>query len=332
MTNPQTTVKRMTELHKRPNRLPKYKMAYRVTNWREYDQSLRDRGNITLWISHEAIDTWTPPQTGKRGAQPVYSDVAIETALTLRLLFRLPLRQTEGFLGAVLSMMELMLPCPDHTTLSRRNATVAIRRQVERSPHGPVCVIVDSSGLKICGQGEWQAQKHREKKRKAWKKLHIGVDDHGQIIASTVTTSHAQDPSQVPALLSQIDGEIDCFVGDGIYDQDPVYTALANHSPGARVIIPPRKDAVWSNQAATAPTQRDQHLLAIERAGRFAWKRTSGYYAQAQAENAFARYKQTFGGRLRAKREASQEREAALACALLNRMRERGRPQSSPVR
>ena len=105
----------MTEPHKRPYRHPKYKIAYRVKNWREYEQSLRDRGDITLWISQDAIDAWTPPQTGKRGAQPVYSDVAIETALSLRLLFHLPLRQTEGFLGSVLTLMDLALPCPDHT-------------------------------------------------------------------------------------------------------------------------------------------------------------------------------------------------------------------------
>jgi hypothetical protein len=135
----------------------------------------------------------------------------------------------------------------------------------------------------------------------------------------------------VPALLSQVDSRIDRFIGDGMYDQEPVYTAVEEHSPGARGIIPPRKDAVLSSMAKTAPTQRDQHVLAIERVGRFAWKRTSGYYAQSQAENAFSRFKRTFGGRLRAKRDASQEREASLACQLLNRMRERGRPQSYAV-
>ena len=136
----------MTEPHKRPHRHPKYKTAYRMKNWRAYDQSLRDRGDITLWISPDAIDAWTPPQTGKRGAQPLYSDVAIETALTLRLLFRLPLRHTEGFLSSLLILMDVTLPCPDHTTLSRHNTTVAVRRQVDRAPQGPISLIVDSSG------------------------------------------------------------------------------------------------------------------------------------------------------------------------------------------
>ena len=213
----------MTEPHKRPNRHPKYKTAYRVKNWAEYDKALRDRGDITLWISQEAIGAWTPPQTGKRGAQPVYADVAIETALAFRLLFHLALRQTERFLGSVLTVMGLDLP--------------------------------------------WE----------------------------------------------------------------PVYAAIEEHSLGARAIIPPRKDAVLSPTASTAPTQRDQHLLEIERTSRFAWKRMSGYYAQSHAENAFARFKRTFGCGLRAKREESQEREASLACQLLNRMRELGCPQSYPV-
>jgi Transposase DDE domain len=321
----------MTEPHKRAHRHPKYKTAYRVKNWPDYDKSLRDRGDITLWISQDAIDAWMAPKSGKRGAQPIYADIAIETALTLSLLFRLPLRQAEGFLGSVLKLMGLALPCPDHTTLSRRNATFESRRFVSRETQGPVDVIVDSTGLKVCGQGEWYTQKHGEKKQKRWKKLHIGADGQGQIIASTVTESHEQDPSQVPALISQVERGIARFIGDGIYDQAPVYAAVETHSPGAQVIIPPRKDAVLSPSAMTTPSQRDQHLLVIEHEGRFAWKRTAGYYAQSQAENAFSRFKRTFGGGLRAKRDASQEREASLACQLLNRMLELGRPQSYAI-
>jgi hypothetical protein len=146
-----------------------------------------------------------------------------------------------------------------------------------------------------------------------------------------MTESNEQDPSQVPLLLDQVDRRLYRFIGDGIFDQEPVYAAVERHSSGARVIIPPRKDAVLSPTASTAPTQRDQHLLAIGRVGRFQWKRTSGYYAQSHAENAFSRYKRTFGGVLRARRDEAQEREASIGCGLLNRMRELGRPQSSSV-
>jgi hypothetical protein len=296
MTNPQPTVQHMTEPHKQPHRHPNYKTAYRVKNWHAYDHALRARGDITLWLSHDAIDTWTPPMRGKRGAQPVYSDIAIETALTFRLLFRLPLRQTEGFLHALLTLMGLDLPCPDHTTLSRRNATMEIRQQVERASEGPIALIVDSSGLKGCGQGEWHRQKHGERQPKRWKKLQIGVHAQGRIVASTVTESAAQAPAPVPALLSQVDCTIARFIGDGIFDHAPVSTAVEHQSPGARGSIPPRKEAVVSPTATTAPTQRDQHVLAIEHAGRCAWKRGSGDYAQSHAENVFSRYKRTFGG------------------------------------
>ena len=287
------------EAHKRTSGHPKYKTAYRVNNWPAYDKALRDRGDITLWISHEAIDAWTPPPNGKRGAQPRYADIAIETALSLRLLFHLPLRQTEGFLHAILALMRLALPCPDHTTLSRRNATCEISRCDHQGSKEPLDVIVDSTGLKVCGQGAWHRHKHGEKKRRRWKKLHIGVDGDGWIIASTVTESNAQDPSQAPSLLAQVDRQIHRFIADGIYDQETVYRAITDHSLEVRVIIPPRKDGVLSPTGTTAPSQRDLHLLAIESEGRFGWKRISGYYDQAYAENVFSRFKKTFAGRLR---------------------------------
>jgi hypothetical protein len=200
--------------------------------------------------------------------------------------------------ASFLELMVLSLPCPDHTTLSRRHATVEVRQRVNRASQGPVDLIVDSTGLKVCGQGEWHHQKHGEKKCKGWKKLHIGVDAQGQLIAFTVTDSHAQDPSQVSALLGQVDREIERCIGDGIYDQQPVHAAVETHSPRASVIIPPRKDAVLSPTAGSSPPQRDRYLLAVESAGRFHWKRTSSYYDQAYAENAFSRYKRTFGGGL----------------------------------
>ena len=148
----------------------------------------------------------------------------------------------------------------------------------------------------MCGQGEWPTQQHGEKQQKRWKKLPIGADGQGQIIASTVTESHEQDPAQVPALISQVARGIARFIGDGLDDQAPVYAAVETHAPGAQVIIPPRKDAVLRPSAMTTPSQRDQHLRVIEHEGRCAWKQTSGYYAQSQAEHAFSRCKRTCGG------------------------------------
>ena len=168
---PEVTI--MSERHKR-RRHPKYKTAYRVRNWTEYEKSLRERGDVTIWLSAEAIAAWRPPKTGRRGGPAVYSDLAIETALTLRMLFHQPLRQSEGFLCSLLKLMGLNLPCPDHTTLSRRNQTIDVRRHVENLPPGPIDFVVDSTGLKICGQGEWHTKKHGEKQRRHWRKTASG--------------------------------------------------------------------------------------------------------------------------------------------------------------
>jgi hypothetical protein len=321
----------MAEAHKRARRHPKYKTAYRVKNWREYEKSLRDRGDITFWVSQDAIDAWTPQPNGKRGGQPVYSDLAIETALMLRLLFHLPLRQTEGFLGSILRLMGLDHPCPDHTTLSRRNQTIEVRRHSKNLPDGALSFIVDSTGLEICGQGEWHTKKHGDKYRKRWKKLHLGVDENGWILACMVTDSDCHDPSQVLDLLGQVDRPIRQFVADGIYDQELVYDAVDQHSPGATIIVPPRKDAVLSGAADGSASQRDRHIEAISKVGRFRWKRESGYYLQSHAENVVSRYKRIITGRLRAKRDESHAREALFACSILNRMREMGQAQSYSV-
>lgn len=321
----------MTEAHKRAYRHPKYKTSYRIKNWSEYEQSLRNRGDITVWFSRDVIDAWTPKKNGKRGGQQIYSDIAIETLLTLRLVFHLPLRQAEGFLKSILKLMDLYLPCPDHTTVSRRNRTANIRRHTRGLPDGPVHFIVDSTGLKIYDQGEWHAKKHGGRRRKRWKKLHLGVDENGRILASKVTDGHEQDPSQVPDLLTQLEREIDLFVGDGIYDQEAVYEAVGHHSPGVKVIVPPRKDSVLSNNSISVPSQRDRHIAEIWSNGRSKWKRQSGYYLQSHAENAFYRYKRIIGGRLRAKNDDAQKREAAIGCIILNRMLEMGVPLSYAV-
>jgi len=191
--------------------------------------------------------------------------------------------------------------------------------------------IVDSSGLKICGQGEWHSKKHGERRRKSWKKLHLGVDENGRILASKVTNGHEQDPSQVPSLLAQVNWVIDRFVGDGIYDQEAVYEAVGHHSPGAEVIVLPRKDAVLSNNSLRVPSLRDWHIAEVRSKGWSEWKRQSGYYLQSHAENAFYRYKRIIGERLRAKNDDAQKREAAIGCAILNRMLEMGQPLSYEV-
>ncbi len=169
-----------------------------MTNWREYERGLKSPGDITVWFSDEASDAWTPPKNGRRGGQPRYSNLAIVAALTLRMVFHLPLRQTEGFLDSLLRLMELDLRAPDHTTLSRRNKDVDVPSP-SRVLDGPIHLIVDSTGLKISGAGEWHAHRHKSwKARRHWRKLHVGVDDDGFIVAAKLTKSSEDDPSTVP--------------------------------------------------------------------------------------------------------------------------------------
>ena len=207
----------------------KYKTKYRIRNWREYERGLRSRGDVTIWLSEEAIAAWTPPKNGLRGGQRRYSNLAILTALTLRLVFRLPLRQTEGFLDSLLGLMGLGIKAPDHTTLSRRNQIVELPA-LTRAHDGPIHLIVDSTGLKILGSGEWSAHKYKaSKKRRGWRKLHIGVDDEGFIVAAELTASSGDDASVVPDLLDQIVDPIRRFTADGAYDHRSLYDRVGRY-------------------------------------------------------------------------------------------------------
>jgi hypothetical protein len=177
----------------------------KVTNWREYDASLRQRGSLTVWFTAEAVEAWAAEPRTTRGGQPWYSALAILTALTLRAVFRLAYRQTEGLIGSVIGLLGLTLRVPDHTTLSRRAATLEVPRP--RSGSEPMHLLVDSTGLKLCGAGEWLVEKHGTRTRRSWRKLHLGVDaDTGQIVASALTTKDVDDSTQTDLLLDQVTG------------------------------------------------------------------------------------------------------------------------------
>src|SRR3954463_11151846 len=261
------------------------KQRRRVTNWAEYDAALRQRGSLTVWFTEAAVAALEGEPRTTPGGQPHYSDLAITTALTLKAVFRLALRQTEGLIGSVIRLLGLALSVPDHTTLSRRAETLEVPRPRSDSDAEPVHLLVDSTGLKLCGAGEWLIEKHGTRRRRSWKTLHIGVDaDTGRIVAAALTTHDADDGSQVGPLLDQVDGQIASVTGDGAYDQEGVYASVAERHPEARVIVPPRSTAVPSQTAETAPTQRDQHLQLIAEKGRMGWQKASGYTKRACAE------------------------------------------------
>ena len=191
-------------------------------------------------------------------------------------MFRLALRQTEGLIGSILRLLGLDLAVPDHSTLSRRAETLEVPIPC-RSSRGPVHLLVDSTGLQLCGPGEWLIEKHGTRRRRSWRKLHIGIDaETGQILASELTTSDVDDGSQVEPLLDQIAGPLASFTGDGAYDQAGVYGTVGKHHPDAEVIVPPRSTAVLSEDGETAPTQRDRHLQSIAEHGRMGWQKAPG--------------------------------------------------------
>ena len=303
---------------------PKYTTKYRVGNWAEYDRALVRRGDVTLWLTPDAIATWAAAGVGRRSGQLQYSDLAIETALTLSLIFHVPLRQTEGFLTSIFGMLGVDLTAPDHTTLSRRgqHRALALRRA---RPGTSLHLIVDSTGLSIVGEGEWAAAKHGGRGRRGWRKLHLGVDGSRVIVACALTEPTAEDAITGISLVDEVDGHLTRVTADPAYDTRAFYGAAG--ARGARVVVPPTKTASLPRRGARSGA-RDRTIRRVKALGRRRWKKASGDHQHARVENAFFRYKSIVGDCLRARSSSGQRREAVLACNVLNRMTELGRPVS----
>jgi transposase len=307
------------------------KMRFRVTNWAAYEAGLRRRGSLTLWVSDDAIVAWCAAPRTTPGGQARYSETAIEAAVMVRLVFHQPLRQTEGLLGSLLGLMGLDLPVPDHTTISRRAARLTPVRRTAL-PSGPVTLVIDSTGLKVFGAGEWHRDKHGVRGPRTWRKLHLSVDAAGNtIVAVTLTTNSEGDASQVGPLLDQTTGSIGAVMADGAYDGEPTYRKVAERDPAAAVVIPPRITAVAGSAAGSEPSQRDRHIQSMADNGRLGWQKQTGYGKRAKAETAMARYKRILGDHLHARELPGQQAEAAIGVAVLNRMIEAGRPNSVRV-
>jgi hypothetical protein len=302
------------------------KPRYRVTNGPEYDAALRRRGSLTVWFTDEAIAAWRAEPRTTPGGQPHYSALAITTALTMRAVFGLALRQTEGLIGSVVGLLGLALAVPDHSTLSRRSKTLEMP-PLRRSGTGPLPLLVDSTGLKLGGAGEWLVEKHGTSRRRSWRKLHLGVDaESGEILAIELTKKESDAAARTAALLDQLTSPLASFTADGAYDQDRVYETVTERHPDAAVIVPPRSTAVPSAAAETAPTQRDQHIQDIAERGRVGWQKSSGYNLRAKVEASIGRYKRVIGDALRSRTDETEATEVAIAAAALNRMLEFGRP------
>lgn len=258
------------------------KKSYNVRDWKKYDENLRNRGSLTIWFSEEAIAAWNwvRPSKMKRGRQQKYSDLAIETAHTLRLVYKKPLRQTEGFLASIVRFMKVDLDIPDHTTLSRRAGTVKLSKSSKparpASSTGSTVVIVDSTGLKVFGEKEWMNHKHGTRLRKVWRKLHLAIDEDGEILSATLTTHDASDKSQVAELLNKIELPIDEFIGDaGGYDHNSTYEAIESREmiQGRPIIsvIPPNLG--FQKEQDSDSRHRKKNIKLLEDRGRAIWQK-----------------------------------------------------------
>ena len=314
----------------RRHHIPKQKR--KVTNAAAYDAALRQRGSLTIWFSNDAVAAWKAEPRTTAGGQPWHSPLATLTALTLRIVFQSALRQTEGLIGSIIHLLGLDLAVPDHSTLSRRAATLKVPRPRSRRGGEPMHLPLRSTGLKLCGAGEWLVEKRGAKTRRSWRTLHIGMDaDTGQIVAATLTRKEVNDGSQVGSLFDQVMASVSPFTADGAYGQDSVSAAVAQRHPEAAIIVPPRSTAVPSGTAETAPTQRDRHLEFVAKHGRAAWQKASECTKRARAEAAIGRFKQMIGDGLRSRTDQRRATEVDVDVHVLNRMLDLGRPISVRV-
>ena len=302
---------------------PSHKTRYRVTNWPEYEKGLVDRASLTVWFAPDVLNAWEPRKNGRRGGQQRFSGAAIGLALQLRLIFSLPWRQTEGLLGSLFTLLDLDLDAPDHTTLSRRSRSLRIKpcAKTER----PIHLVVDATGLKTFGQGEWARARHGAQGPHAgWRKLHLGIDGQGFIVTAELTDSDVADATAFPSLVRKVKSRIKKVTTDGSYDRRLVWKAIGDL--GAHAVIPPRRGAILREEEAAKA--RNRHLRRIRKVGRAQWRRDSGQHKQAKVENAMGRFKKILGPSLRARRPDGQRAEAIMGCVILNRMLELGAPRS----
>lgn len=308
------------------------KTLYRVKNWSEYDKALVQRGSITFWISADFEKTWMHTGEKQRGSQFDYSDQAILVMLTVKEVFHLTNRGVEGFVRSIFRMMRINLPVPDHTTLSKRGKDLNVN--LPKKAHQKLNIVMDSTGLKIYGEGEWKVRQHGVSKRRTWRKLHIGANpEDGEIQAVILTENSVSDDAAVAVLLKQIKQEINEFAADGAYDKRKVYDGLNAHSPNVKILIPPRKNArIWKHGNTKAERlKRDENLRSIRKHGRKAWKENSGYHVRSLSETAMFRLKTIFGDELSARLLETQTTQALVRCAALNKMTHLGMPQSYKV-
>jgi hypothetical protein len=320
-----------------PNKYPEKKgwnvpkQKYKISNWSEYNEALRQRGSIIVWLSAQTISQWYEKDRvyDGTGTPKRYSDFAIITCHEMRQVYRLPLRQSQGFIDSLFMMMGLPLDCPDFSTLSKRlgelNITTPRYKKTDKPLEGVHAIAIDSTGLKRFGRGEWHNEKYELSSKASWCKFHAGVNQSHYIEACVLTNRFESDDQQVPVLLEQIDEAIDHFTGDGAFDKTPVYEAVLQHSPKADVVIPPSSNAVENTSAAP---MRNRNIQEIKAHGRMAWQKNRSYGRRNLSELAMLRYQKILGNAIHARDFERQKQEVMIGCSVLNKMTSLGMPAS----
>jgi IS5 family transposase len=307
------------------------KARHRVRNWPDYDRGLVRRGDIRVWLSEDAIAGWRAACRTTPGGQRRFSNLAIETTLMLGAVMRLPLRQTEGFVCSLLEIMRISLPVPDHTTLARRRRTVDVYD--DRWPRkGPIGIVIDSTGLKFFGAGEWA--RHGETRR-SWRKLHLSVNpDDNEIIAHELTDDDTSDAAMIGGLVASSGGNVRRVIADGAYDGAPVYQAIRAARPERsppRIVIPPGKASIPARQEPHGGSERERHAAEIAARGRMPWQKRHRYGKRSLVETAISRIKRINGGRLTSRTFGAQQNEVAIHITIANRNMTLARPVSVRV-
>ena len=311
------------------------KPTYRQTNYAVYNQSLRDRGRIDIWLSDDIIENWQTKQRAYdgTGSSPKYPDSTLMACHYLRLVFKQPLRQTQGFIDSLLKEIgHTNLSCPDFSCLSKRLSKLGLKtprfKKTDKTDEDLTAIAIDSTGLKEFGKGEWHQEKHKVNVKRSWKKAHFAVDDEHIIHAAILTKKDTMDFQVVEELCEQVDVDVDHVSADKMYDTDDVYDALTNKFPESDIAIPP-KENLYADDAHNS--KRMSSLVAYSALGPMGWQKKKQYGKRNVSENAMHRYKTIIGPKLHSREFNNQQQEMMLAASILNRFTQLGMPESYRV-
>ena len=316
------------------------KAVYRVRNWHHYNEALVKRGSITFWLDEEAIKHWhESKEAGKRGRPKKYSDLSIICGLTVKAIYHLTFRSTEGFIRSLVRGLKLPVEVPDYTLLCKRQSNLVIRLPKKAlRPGENIQILVDTTGLKVFGEGEWKVRQHGYAKHRLWRKLHVAVNSETQEIESfELTDLGVQDCEGFGMLIAQIEGPVESSIGDGAYDRFSCYELAERER--FELLTPPQKNSRTSEErrrnkkkaSESAVKKRDEVIKKVREMGREEWKVDVGYHRRSLAETTMFRIKTLLGNHLRTKTFTHQKTEVAIWCRVINKMTSLGMPETIAI-